>query len=70
MSFQPEALAAVMNIYRVCSQKITFGKAEVMNGIQQIGFANSIASANANDAFIKLIGILRVIFELIKRYIF
>lgn len=35
-----------------------------MNGIQQIGFSNTISSADTNDTFRKLIGLVKIIFEL------
>ena len=39
-----------------------------MNGIQQIGFANTIIATNSNDFLIKAEGPVRVIFELEKWY--
>ena len=46
--------------------KIAFGKTEVMNCIQQVGFAYAIASANANNAFSKAKFLVKIIFKLKK----
>lgn len=64
MPFQPEALCALLHVHRIGSGKITFGKTEVMNGIQQIGFAHTVATADADNAFGKLVPLTAVILEL------
>ena len=48
--------------------KITFGKTQIMNGIQQISFAFAVLSANANNSFAKCKLLAEVIFELGERY--
>ena len=39
-----------------------------MNGIKQVGFANTIIATDANDPFIKLKWTVTVVFELGDRY--
>jgi hypothetical protein len=53
---------------RIAAAKIAFGKTEVVYGIQQIGFAGSVAAADANDALVKPVVLEIVILELKKRY--
>jgi hypothetical protein len=48
--------------------KITFGETEVMYRIQQIGFAYTIASANAHNVFCKAKLLLVIIFKLENLY--
>ena len=64
MSFQSEALAAVMNIYCIRPCKIAPGKTEIMNSVQQVGFAHAIASANSHDPLTKVKRPGAVIFKL------
>ena len=51
VALQPETLAS--NLYRagICTGKIAAGETEVINGIQQVGFSNTIISAKANNPF-------------------
>ena len=51
----------VLAIHRI---EKTFAKRDVMNGIQQIGFANAVITANANDPFIETKWTGAVVFEL------
>ena len=37
----------------VCFIEIAFGKAEIINGIKQVGFPRSIQAANSSDAVFK-----------------
>jgi len=53
-----------MNVQLVLAGKITFGEAEVMNRIKQIGFAYTVAAANADNAFAKLELLVKIVFEL------
>jgi hypothetical protein len=53
----------------VATGKIAFGEATVINGIQQIGFANTILAANTDDPVCELERRLPVILELQKRYV-
>ena len=64
MAFQSEAFVSMMNIQLVLAGKITFGEAEVMNGIKQIGFTDSIAAADTNNAFGKDELLVKIVFEL------
>jgi hypothetical protein len=58
----------LVNIHAILPCKIAFGKTEVMNGIQQIGFANAVAAANAHNAFGKVKLLMEIILELKQRY--
>ena len=64
MAFQPKSIMIVMNVQLVLPRKITFGKTEVMDSIQQIGLAHTIAAANTNNAFSKIELLVKIIFEL------
>jgi hypothetical protein len=64
VAFYPEPAGAVQDILAVAPGKITFGKAAVINGIQQVGFANAIGAANAHDPLAERKWRLPVIFKL------
>jgi hypothetical protein len=57
-----------MHIHLVLPGKIAFGETQIMNGIQQIGFAHTISAANANNALGKNKLLVEVVFELEQRY--
>lgn len=59
---------AMLHHQRILPGKIAFGKTEVMNGVEQIGFAHAIAAANAYNGFGKTYLLVKVVFELKKRY--
>ena len=48
--------------------EITFSEAEIVNSIQQVGLANAISAAYANDALGKLELLVKIILELENRY--
>lgn len=48
MSFDTKPLVAVPNIRCIAAAEIAFGEAEVMNGVEQVGFARAVAAANAH----------------------
>jgi hypothetical protein len=50
-SFQPETLGTKPHIALVGFAKIAPGKTEIVYGVQQIGFANAIRSAQSHDPF-------------------
>ena len=54
----------MMNIHLILSREIAFGKTQVVNGVQQVGFAYSIASADTNNALSKVELLLEIIFKL------
>src|SRR5688572_12681077 len=58
----------------LCSQTITckvaFGKTQIMNSVQQIGFAYTVAAADANNIFCKMKFLLEVILKLKNLYRF
>ncbi len=59
----------MLNVITVNTRKITFGEAQVMYSIQQIGFAHTIGSCKRNNRFFKLQLLMVVVFELGKRYV-
>ena len=66
MPFEAKAFMGVVDVQLVLSGEITFGEAEVVNGIEQIGFTNTIAAANANNAFGELKFLMKIILELVQ----
>ena len=54
----------MMHIHRILPGKIAFGKTEIMDCIQQIGFAYAVAATNANNAFGKNKLLVKVVLEL------
>lgn len=64
MSFQPKALVALLSSQLVLAGEVAFGKTEVMNGVEQIGFANAVFAANAYNPFCELKFLVKIIFEL------
>jgi len=64
MAFDSETGGAVQDILAVATGKIAFGETAVINGIEQVGFANAVRAANANDPFGKRKLHLPVIFKL------
>jgi len=68
MTFDPETGSAMQDILAVAAGKIAFGKAAVIYGIEQVGFANAVWAADANNPFGKRKLHLPVIFELGERY--
>src|SRR5579871_732526 len=52
-SLNPETLRTIMNILRIRFCEITFSETEIINRIQQVGFANAIVPTNADYSFIK-----------------
>jgi len=64
LTLNAEASGAFVYIELVLSGKIAFGKAQVINGVEQIGLPNAIATADAYDPLVKLEGGLFVVFEL------
>ena len=69
MPFNPESLVTLQNIQTVLPGKIAPGKTEIMNGVQQVGFAHAIPSADPGNAFGKAEFLLEIIFELKNRYV-
>jgi hypothetical protein len=57
-----------MNVQLVLPCKIAFGETEVMNGIEQVGLAHAVPSANAHNAFREREFLVKIIFELVERY--
>ena len=69
MSFDPEALAALLHIVAIKPGKIAAGKTEIMNCIQQVGFAHAVITTNTYYTHNKVKRTIAVVFELGKRYV-
>jgi hypothetical protein len=69
MPFQPEPPRTAMHALLVGTGKITFGETQVVQGIKQIGLADSIVPANADDPFLKRKGHPGIIFKLEEGYV-
>ena len=68
MPLQPKPFMALMDVHAVLPGEITFCKTQIVNRIQQIGFAHAIAAANTHNALVELELLVKIIFELEKRY--
>lgn len=68
MAFDPEAHLSVLDILRIAPAEITLGKTEIMHGIEQVGFAGAVASADPHDPFRKPVLHRIVILKLEQRY--
>lgn len=64
MPFKAKSAFSLLHIVTIQPAKIAFGKAEIMDSIQQVCFACAIVAANTNDPFFKIKRTVRVIFEL------
>jgi len=53
-----------MYVELVLPGEIALGKAQVVDGVEQIGLSNAIAAADANNPFVESEGGLFVVFEL------
>ena len=59
---------AMTDIEMVLPGKITFGEAQVMDRIKQVGLAHSISATYANDPFRKGKFLVKIILELVQCY--
>ena len=57
---------AVKNILLILAREIAFGKAEIMNSIEQIGLANAIAAGDSDNPLGEGKLRMKVVFELKK----
>jgi hypothetical protein len=64
MPLDTEAIMSFEYILLVLPAEIAFGETEVMNGVEKIGFTNTIPSADANNTFGKTKLLLEIILEL------
>jgi hypothetical protein len=67
-SFYPETLRTMMNVLQIRFGKIAFCETQIIDCVQQIGLANAVAAANANNPFIETEGCMGIIFKLDERY--
>lgn len=66
-TFNPEAIRTRLGIQLLGVGEITFGIAEVIDRIQQVGFTTAVRACNTGDGSIKLEGGKRVIAKLDER---
>jgi hypothetical protein len=66
ISLQTEAFAAGADVVCIAFAEITFGKAEIVNGVKEICFAGPVIAAEACYPFSKIKGTVAVIFKLNK----
>src|ERR1700739_2671506 len=65
----PEPRRPPGHILLIGAPKITFCETQVIQGSQQVGLADPIVSANADDPFLKREGGLGIVLKLKERYI-
>ncbi len=68
ISFDSKAASALLHTTGICPGEVAFGKAEVVNSIQQVGFANAIIATNAHYPVAEIKCLVRVVFKLKQRY--
>jgi len=68
VSFYPESRVSLFYIHRIGPGKITLGKTEVMNGIQQVGLSHPVFTINSHDTLGKIKAPVEIVFKLNKRY--
>jgi len=68
MSLHPESCLSLQYILAVAAGKIALGKAAVIDGIQQVGLANTILPAYTYDAAGEIKPGILVILEMGERY--
>jgi hypothetical protein len=60
----PESHSPVLRVLEVRFAEVTFGKTQVIDSIEQIGFANPIFTTYAYYALTKIKRLIQVVFEL------
>ena len=70
MSFYAEACRAFLYILLIGFGEIAFGKAEIVDRVQQVGLPHPVVAGNADDPFPELETGLAIVLELNERYIF
>jgi len=68
MPLYAEALRPGGHVLAIGAGKIAAGKAEVVDGVQQVGLADPIRPANTDDALAEFEACLVVVFEIGERY--
>ena len=66
LTLNAESIRPIKNILAISAGKIAFGKAEVIDCVQQIGFPNPIGATDARNPGIEIKPRLRVILELVQ----
>ena len=64
MTFIPEPLMSMKNIELILPSEVALGETEIVNGIQQVGFSDTVAPRDADDPFGKTELLLEIILEL------
>jgi hypothetical protein len=55
--------------YSIGFVEITFGEAQIVDGIQQIGFPNAVGATYCHNSFMKIEGNMAVISKLSEFYV-
>ena len=69
MSLQPKTRRPPEHALLIGAGKITFGETQIIQGIQQVGLANPIIPANADDPLLKGKGRPGIVLKLKDGYI-
>jgi hypothetical protein len=56
----------LQNVQGILAGKIAFRKTEIVNGVEQVGFANTISATDPDDPFPEAELLVKVVFELKK----
>ena len=65
-AFYAEAIGMVLGVLAFAAGKIATGKAEVIDGVEQVGFTGTISAGDTNDPLLKAEVLPGVVFELYK----
>jgi hypothetical protein len=59
----------ILGVLGLVAAELAFSEAEIVNGVQQVGFAAAVAPGDANDAPAETVSPVRIVLELGKRYV-
>lgn len=68
IAFQPEAVGLVLGVLAFVAGKVTAGEAEVVDGVQQVGFAGAVSAGDAYHPLVEPKVLPGIIFKLGERY--
>ena len=66
LAFYPESVRPIQHILAIGAGKITFGKAEVIYGVEEICLPDTILTADSSDSGIEVKPGLPVILKLVE----
>ena len=59
----------VLGILTLITAEVAFGEAQVVDGVQEVGLAATVAAGDPNNTLPETVGPVAVVFELGKRYV-